>query len=363
MALTSKGRLMAALRREVPDRVPATVHQWQGFHLKQYLGGMDDFTAFREFGLDASITRAPYLWPHDPNWVVTREDLRGSGDTQRFRVHWRTPEGTLSAEWGSNPVTSWRITHPVKRKEDLRLIEKYYPVPGLDRAAVERDYNRLGDDGILRGFVCGEQGGCWQDATMLVGTEELIMLAHDDPAWVHALLQVLLRNKLRFIEESLRGAPYDLIETGGGAASSTVISPRYFQEFCLPYDRQIHAALHREGFPVVYHTCGGMMPILERIVATDCDASETITPPAMGGDARPLELKQRIGKQVALIGGLDQGTVLEKGTRSEITVHVREMFEQYGQSGGYIMSPSDHFFHMTPERLQAYADAARECRY
>lgn len=198
---------------------------------------------------------------------------------------------------------------------------------------------------------------------MLVGTEELIMEAHDHPDWVHALLKVLLRNKLRFIEESLRGAPYDLIETGGGAASSTVISPKYFQEFCLPYDQIIHAALHREGFPVVYHTCGGMMPILERIVATGCDASETITPPAMGGDARPAELKGRIGKQVALIGGLDQGTVLEKGSRVEIFAHCRGMFEQYGQGGGYIMSPSDHFFHMTPARLQDYADAARACTY
>lgn len=363
MVYSAKDRLLCALRRETPDRVPATVHQWQAFHLKRYLGGIDDLAAFQRFGLDASLTRAPYRWPNDPHWIVTRTELPGADGVRQYRIDWRTPDGVLSSDWGQSDITAWRISHPIKCHDDLALIDKYMPVPTLDRPLLESEYARLGDCGILRGFVCGEQGGCWQDATMLVGTAELIMEAHDDPDWVHALLKILLRNKLRFIEESLRGAPYDLIETGGGAASSTVISPKYFQEFCLPYDKIIHDALHREGFPVVYHTCGGMMPILERIVATGCNASETITPPGMGGDARPAELKDRIGKQVALIGGLDQGSVLEKGTRSDIFAHCRTMFDQYGEKGGYIMSPSDHFFHMTPEQLQHYADAAHACVY
>jgi hypothetical protein len=39
------------------------------------------------------------------------------------------------------------------------------------------------------------------------------------------------------------------------------------------------------------------------------------------------------------------------------------MFEAYGPGGGYIASPSDHFFHVPPRNLEAYAAAARECRY
>ena len=31
--MTSKERLMCALHREKPDRLPVTVHQWQGYHL------------------------------------------------------------------------------------------------------------------------------------------------------------------------------------------------------------------------------------------------------------------------------------------------------------------------------------------
>jgi uroporphyrinogen-III decarboxylase len=269
----------------------------------------------------------------------------------------------LENEVGENPITRWNVTNLLKRQEDLELLEKYMPVPKLDKAAVQCERTRLGQDGILRGFVCGEQGGCWQQAACLVGTQELILWAADDPAWVHALLRALLQKKLCFVEESLDGAPYDLIETGGGAASSTVISPRYFREFCLPYDREMHDALHRLGHRVVYHTCGGMMPILELIAANGCDACETLTPPTMGGDARPCELKARIGGQIALIGGLDQNSVLEVGNPECIRLHVHEMFAAYGPGGGYIMSPSDHFFSMSAMNLEAYAGAARECVY
>jgi len=361
--VTPKERMLTALARGVPDRVPATVHQWQSFHLNTWLGGISDLEAFRRFGLDASLARFPLLPCESPDWIVEQQQIESIPGERRFLETVTTPDGVLTHVVGENPITRWNISHLVQRREDLEILERHMPVPRLDREAVQREYDALGDDGILRGFVCGEQGGCWQEATCLVGTQELIYLAADDPEWVHALLRVLLRRKLRFIEESLPGARYDLIETGGGAASSTVISPRFHREFCLPYDREIHDALHAAGHKVVYHTCGGMMPILDLIAANGCDACETLTPPAMGGDARPAELKARIGRRLALIGGLDQSSVLEVGTPEQVWDHVHEMFAAYGPGGGYIMSPSDHFFHVPPRNLMAYAAAARECVY
>lgn len=355
--------MLIALQRGTPDRVPATVHQWQPFHLNRYLGGISDLEAFRQFGLDASLARFPLKPIESRDWVVTSSPVDSPPGEERFRVTVTTPGGVLENLVGQNAITRWNITHLVKRSDDLELLQRYMPVPVLDQKTLAVDYDELGEDGILRGFVCGEQGGCWQEATCLVGTQELILWAADDPGWVRRLLRVLLDRKLRFVEESLGGATYDLIETGGGAASSTVISPRYFRDFCLPYDRQIHEALHSVGHLVVYHTCGGMMPILELIAETGCDAVETLTPPAMGGDARPSELKTRIGGEVALIGGLDQNSVLEKGSAVEVGAHVHEMFEAYGRGGGYVMSPSDHFFHVPPANLEAFAEAARECTY
>ncbi len=361
--MTSKERMLIALNRGKPDRVPASVHQWQPFHLNTYLGGISDIEAFRRFGLDASLSRFPTIPQETPNWILDTVELDAPEGERRWRYVVTTPKGTLEQTMGANPITTWIISGLIKKEEDLDLLERYMPVPVLDKEALKRDYDELGQDGIMRGFVWGDQGGCWQHAACLMGTEELIMAAADKPDWVLSLLEALWRKKERFIEESLSGAAYDLVETGGGAASSTVISPKYFDKFCLPFDRKMHDALHAIGHKAVYHTCGGMMPILERVVANGCDASETLTPPEMGGDARPSELKRRIGAQVALIGGLDQNTYLEEGDKESISSHVHHLFETYGENGGYIMSPSDHFFHVPVASLEAYAEAMNECVY
>ena len=134
-------------------------------------------------------------------------------------------------------------------------------------------------------------------------------------------------------------------------------------EFCVPYDSEIPDALHTAGHKVVYHPCGGMMPILELIVANGCDASETLAPAGVGGDAQPAAVKRRIGGKVALIGGLDQYNVLSRGTPEQIRAEVHRLFEALGSGGGYILSPSDHFFETPVENLEAYAAAARECTY
>ena len=35
--------------------MPATVHQWQRYHLDTFMGGISDMEAFKKVGLDAQI--------------------------------------------------------------------------------------------------------------------------------------------------------------------------------------------------------------------------------------------------------------------------------------------------------------------
>lgn len=361
--MTGKERMMLALRREIPDRVPATVHQWQPYHLEKHLDGIDALAAFRRFGLDAAITCYPLIETRSPQWLRSVAESRSPEGFLVQRITYTTPEGVLSETIEYHAATCWRTEYPIKRPEDVDLFARYFPVPKIDRQALSREYDRLGDAGIMRGFVWGEQGGCWQHAAAWYGLEELIVASFDAPDWVHRFLRALQDKKMQFIGESLSGASYDLIETGGGASSSTCISPEFHREFCLPYDREQHDALHALGLPVVYHTCGGMMPLLDTIVENGCDASETLTPPGMGGDARHAEIKRRIGSKVCLVGGMNQFEVLDKGTPGQIRNEVFRLFADLGAGGGYMMSPSDHFFETPPENMQVYADAANECRY
>ncbi len=373
--MTPKERMLLALECKKPDRLPATIHQWQQYHLDEYMGGCDALEAFRSTGMDASIQ---YFEAMGQFWVPDAE--KHALQTEQWRdemtvvdsnpdkkvVHHRivTPEGELTYKTGGNRTTTWVTEYLIKRHEDVELIERYMPVASLDKQAIAAEYERIGEAGILRGFVWGDQAGCWQHACCLMDVQELIIETFENPAWVHRLLETLLQKKLRFIEESLAGARFDLVETGGGASSDTVISPKLHAEFCMPYDRRMHRALHAVGQKITYHTCGGMMNILELIVENETDASETLTPPGCGGNiVEPDAVRRAYAGRVAMIGGLDQFNILTSGTPEQIRAEVHRLFEGFGRDGGYIMSASDHFFDAPVQNLRVFADAARECVY
>jgi uroporphyrinogen decarboxylase len=132
----------------------------------------------------------------------------------------------------------------------------------------------------------------------------------------------------------------------------------------MPYDRQMHRVLHSIGHKTTYHTCGGMMNILDLIIQNETDASETLSPCGTGGNiTEPEKVKKVFAGKVAMIGGMDQFNVLSEGTASEIRTEVRRLFEGFGKDGGYVMSASDHFFDMPVENLKVFAAAAKECVY
>lgn len=364
---------MLAINREKPDRLPASIHQWQSYHLENYMDGMSELEAFQKVGLDAQIqyfqekdrdrsADFPSFKPSSDHW---KEQPRIISDDPANRIiHYTvtTPGGILTYKTEGDRKTTWITEHLIKRDEDIDLIEKYMPVPRLNLKPVAKKYHEVRDKGILRGFVWGDQAGCWQHAACLYKISDLIMATYDKPDWVHRLLRILLDKKLQFIE-SMRGAMFDLIETGGGAGSSTVISPRLFKEFCLPYDKLMHQALHDSGFKVTYHTCGGTLGIEEYIVENGADVSETLAPRSVGGNQEPWEFKTKVDKKIGLIGGLDQFNVLTTGPKQAIRSKVFELFKKVGYEGGYICSASDHFFETPVDHLEAFAEAAKECLY
>jgi uroporphyrinogen-III decarboxylase len=363
--MTSKERLLAAIRREVPDRLPVTTHHVMPYFLHTYMNGMSNDEFFDLFGLDPIHWTNPYKPKNSDNWRITSEEV-SNPDYATLRYTISTPKGQLTTVTQSNEYTTWVKEHLVKEKSDIDLIAEFVPAPQCDVDQVNTEAETFGDRGLIRGNICTfdiyGQPGTWQDACCLVGAEKMIMSTYDDPEWVHELLEILQAQKLEYVK-SLQGAQYDILELGGGDASTTVISPKIFRKFVAPYDSDIIAAAHEAGQRIVYHTCGGMMPILEDIADMGPDAMETFTPPGMGADVDLAAAKQRIGDRVCMIGGFDQGYYFQRSTPDETRAAVRKNFEAAGDGGGYILAPSDHFFDAKPELVQAFADEARACVY
>lgn len=378
MSMTSRQRLLTALERGVPDRLPATTHHLMRYFLDTCMGGMSELEFFDHFGLDA--IRWVFDTAADPT-QGQRLDAEGRTVTDEWHISWedipdpryatrrytiKTPRGALTCVLQSNQYTTWVAERPIKQKRDIDLLAEFMPPVFCDVEAVNRVAEAFGERGIVRGAIVGfqifGQPGCWQDAACLVGIEELIMATFDDPGWVHELLRILQEWKKSYIR-SLAGARYDLVELGGGDASTTVISPKIFDRFVAPYDSELIALAHQVGQRIVYHTCGGMMPILEPIADMGPDAMETFTPPEMGADVDLAAAKRRIGNRVCMIGGFDQAHYLQGCTPEETRAAVRRCFEAAGPGGGYILAPSDHFFDADPALIHAFADEARKCVY
>lgn len=388
--MNSRERLLTALEGGQPDRLPVTTHHLMPWFLDTYLDGMPEAGFFSRFGMD------PTRWAFDlvpdevrgeywsrgvggegqgyevgPGRLIVSDDWRVKtldvpGPVRATRYDITTPGGTLSMVLEHSPQTDWVVERPIKDKSQIELFQRYAPRGRCHVVEVNRKAEEVEGWGILRGAVPGfqiyGQPGCWQDAVELFGLQELIMETMDDPAWVRTFLEVLCERKKAFIN-SMEGARYDLLEMGGGSASSTVISPGIFQEFVAPYDEALIRESHRVGQRVVYHTCGGMMPLLEMIADMGPDAMETFTPPALGGDTDLAEAKARIGDRVCMVGGFDQHTFFRGCTPEETRQAVRRCFQAAGEGGGFILAPSDHFFDAEVGLLEAFSDEARMCEY
>jgi uroporphyrinogen decarboxylase len=383
----SKDRFIITLEGGKADRMPVTSHHIMPSFLDRYMDGISDQEFFDFLGIDPinwvmayrfSTDKGEYFDPGhtslgflearrvlSDHWQVVIEPLKDPRyATQRFSI--MTPEKELSMVLQSNEHTTWLADHLVKEKSDIEIIAKYMTYPLCDVEEINRAADAFGSRGLIRGHISAFEGfgqpGCWQDAACLYGIQNLIMASIEDPQWVFSFLDILKERKKVYID-SLKGARYDLLELGGGDASTTVISPEIFNNFVAPYDAELIEAAHRAGQRIVYHTCGGMMPILEDIAAMQPDAMETFTPPAMGGDADLREAKKRIGDNVCMIGGMDQFHYFKGCTGEETRAEVRRCFEEAGEGGGFILAPSDHFFEADLDLLKAFADEALTCTY
>ncbi len=385
--MTSKERFITAIEGGIPDRLPVTTHHILPSYLNKYMSGKDEQDFFDTFYLD------PIKWLvfHKPDesrnefadptqgklgfleglrvctdsWQFKTEPLSGySYETIKFSII--TPEKNLWMILQSNEHTTWVAEHLVKEKSDLDLIAKYMSSPSCDVELVNKTAAEYGQRGLIRSHVCCFDGfgqpGCWQDLACIFGIENLIFMAFEDPEWVKKFLGVLQNRKLHYIR-SMKGAHFDIIELGGGDASTTVISPEFFEMFVAPFDSVLIEAAHLAGQRIVYHTCGGMMPILEQIASMKPDAMETFTPSSMGGDTNLNKAKKTIGDKVCMIGGFNQNQFLMHSTPEETRAEVRRCFAEAGENGAFILSPSDHFFDARDELINAYSDEARKCMY
>jgi uroporphyrinogen decarboxylase len=115
------------------------------------------------------------------------------------------------------------------------------------------------------------------------------------------------------------------------------LSPAMFDDFITPYLTRLVAGYREQGFYVIKHTDGNIMPILDSLVSARPHALHSLDPQ---GGVDIAEVKRRVGKKVCLIGNVSCAK-LDTGTDEEVRASVRYALQHGMPGGGYIFSTSN----------------------
>lgn len=329
-------RMMLALQRKEPDRVPV----W-------------------ELIVNAPIIRALY---GDISYedFVELEDLDGITVFEDQKVTWSQDGRSYKDEWG----IIWEIepngiaypsSGPIKTESDL---DRYVPPdPDADhhfaslRSAVKRF---KGEKAIV--FLTHD---AFEFSHYLRGMANLLMDYILNPELAFRLAEIVIGYKKRIAERAIdEGA--DVILTGDDYAyrKSTIMSPESFKIFILPYLKEMVDLAKSKGVPFIKHTDGNIWQIIDMIVDTGIDALDPLEPIA-GMDIG--KVKDKYGHRIALCGNIDCTELLTRGSEEDVIEAVKETIAKAGVGGGYILASSNSIHPaVKPENYRAMIRAARD---
>ena len=148
---------------------------------------------------------------------------------------------------------------------------------------------------------------------------------------------------------------FDFIWTGEDIAykSGTYVSPAVFRDLFMPRYRRVAAEI---TLPWLLHSDGNLTPVLDDLVDLGLNGIHPVEPGAMD----MAETKRRYGKRLCLCGHIDLET-LSTGTPEQVECLVRDAISVAAPGGGYIAGSSNSVTaYCKPDNVRAMADAIRK---
>ena len=214
---------------------------------------------------------------------------------------------------------------------------------GIKAIALFRE--KLGKEKIVEGWIEGPVA----EGADLRGINTLMLDFLDDPGFVRDLFEFVIEMELRFAREQVR-AGADIIGIGDAAAS--LIGPRIYEEFALPYEQRLVAGVQALGAKVRLHICGNTRKLVAGMGKLGCEIVDldSLTPLS--------EARQVMGPSQVLLGNLNPVAVLMNGTPESVTAGIAECHRQAG--GRFIVGAGCEVPRETPpENLRALCEYAR----
>ncbi len=378
--MTSRQRVLTALNREVPDRVPIDLGGFQtGIHRKAYiellnhLGIEDDVTimdpvqqlarpceeVLKRFHVDIR-----YVFAHGPDSFPGGIERNTRGGrlwhdlADEFGVVWSMPD--------DQPFYMDISHHPLADATIDDLAD--YPFPKGDdptRFTGLRDLALRLREQSPYAISTGIGGVVYETCWYMRGLERWYMDTVENPAFCEALLDRTLHFWIGYYNEFMKavGDLVDVVMIGDdiGGQTGPLFSPAFYRAIVKP--RQKRLVQHIKSLTdakIWYHTCGSVVSLIPDLIDNGIDILNPVQISAANMD--PRELKRRYGDRLTFWGGgIDTQHVLSFASPAQVREHVRANMEALKPGGGYVFNSVHNIQAGVPaENIVAMFDAAYE---
>jgi uroporphyrinogen decarboxylase len=328
-------RVLKALHREQPDRVPSLEWEIDEGLMEALLpgGNLLDFIEWT-----------------DLDGVSIFEDMKKT----------YLNENTYIDEWG---VT-------------LRKTEEYYPI--------SIDYP-IKDPSDLAKFIPPDPCAQWHFDSLVAAVERfkgkraVLFRAHDvlsiprylrgmenlmmdfilHPDLLRELVQISVTYNSALVKRAVElGADAIFLTDDYSDNRGPMMSPKHFRQFLLPGFKQTIDTIHEAGVPAIKHTDGNIWPILDDMVNAGIDCIDPLDP--LGGMSIG-DVKEKYGSRLCLKGNVNIGGALSLGTPDEVRTETLACIQAGKPGGGYILSTSNSLMScIKPENYMAMLETLRE---
>lgn len=359
--LTSKERVLAAIKREKIDKVP--IDFWStaetDSRLLKYFKISHRDELLEHVGADIVYINGPEYIGHplacygadisEDIWGVKRK-LCFAGDGDKRQSYKCVVDSPLK---DANSV------------EDI-LNYNHWPNPDhFDYSVIKAQCVNAGDKAV---FFMGDRLNRiaqLKPAQYLRGMEQILLDSIINPEIFETIINKIRSFYVSYLERIFGSSAgmIDVIVTGDdfGTQHGLMISRQTWKKYIYPGFKTFIEICHSNNALVLHHTCGSVYEIIPDMIEAGLDALNPLQPDT--ANMNHQKIKSEFGKQISFHGGIGIQKNLPFGTPDDVDKEVKTVFDDLGFDTGYIACTAHNIQADVPtENVLAMLEAYRKYR-
>lgn len=122
-----------------------------------------------------------------------------------------------------------------------------------------------------------------------------------------------------------------------GFKNGLLMSPRYYEQYILPWLKRMCDIAHKAGVKFFLHSCGDILDIFESIIECGVDLIHPIEPTTANPDYDIFKLHQKYGDHITFVGNVSPQDLADQ-SHKVIERYVKKLIKNLAPGGGFILS-------------------------